>query len=390
MSARPYTLEELRRLSLARQLPRVRGRGVAAVAETMSKVGPMQTQTARSAFLGLAARLPGVTHATISEAYERHEIVRGSTLRGTVHTSTPEQHVWLDRATRVGQRALWARTLQAGEVPLEDVWAGIEEFAAPQWRDVDALGEHLRSWLVERGVEPTDRLGQPLGRYLAFGHGGLVRRPLTGGWEGQAKPAYRWVAAALDDVEHRDAARLAPLRATSHEEAMDAVVRLHLRSHGPATRKDIAWWAGLGLREVDAALARLGEALTRRPGPDGLDYWDVPDGVPRPVADVGTRLLAEFDALMCGYAPTGRERFVTPEQHAVLWSLKNGLVKSPLLHEGRLAGWWRAEGSGGDRRLEVTMFEGVAAPSGADLEPAVAAVAAAMGWEISGVTIGSS
>lgn len=387
MSTRGYSADQLRRLALARQFPRLRARGVAAVVECMQRVGPMQTQTARSAFLGLAARLPGVTHATITQAYEQHELVRGSTIRGTVHTSTPEQHVWLDRATRVGQRALWTRTLGLGPERVADVWSGIEEFATPQWRDVDALGEHLRSWLTDRGVAPTDQLGQPLGRYLAFGHGGLVRRPLSGGWEGQGRPGYRWVAAAIDDAGHPDAGRLTTLRASEHDAAMAAVVHLHLRGHGPATRHDIAWWSGVGLREIDAALARLGEALTSRPGPDGLDYWDVADGVARPVGDVGTRLLAEFDALMCGYAPLGRARFVTPEQHAQLWSQRNGLVKSPLLHDGRIAGWWRVEGSGRRRRLEVTAFEDVAAPSEGDLAPAVAAVSAAMGWEIAEVSV---
>lgn len=387
MTARPYTLDQLRRLTLARQLPRVRGRGVDAVVETFRAVGPMQTQTARSTFLGLAARLPGVTHATISEAFERHALVRGSTLRGTVHTATPEQHVWLDRTTRVGQRAHWTRVLGLDGVPVEDVWTGIEAFATPSWRTVDELAEHLRGWLLEHGVQPTDRLGQPLGRYLAFGHGGLVRRPLSGGWEGQGKAAYRSVAAALDDVGHPDAARLAALRASSHEDAMDAVVLLHLRSHGPATRHDVAWWSGLGLREVDAALARLGERVTARGGPDDLTYWDVADGVPRPVRDVGTRLLAEFDAHMCGYDPKGRGRFLTPEQHATLWNQKNGLVRPPLLHAGRIAGWWQAEGSGRRRRLVVTPFPDAPAPTEADLAPAVEAVAAAMAWEVTEVEV---
>lgn len=387
MSERPLTWDQLRRASLARQFPRVRGRSVAAVAELANRVGPLQTQTARSAFLGLAARLPGLTHATVTEAYERLVLVRGSTLRGTVHTSTPEQHVWLDHATRVGQRATWARTLKLQGCTLEDVWAGIEEYATPGWRDVDELAAHLRTWLEQHGEQPADELGRPLGRYLGFGHGGLVRRPLAGGWEAQGKPGYRTVAAALAEAGHEDAGRLALLRASGHAEAMDAVVLLHLASHGPASRNDVAWWAGVGLREVDAALARLGDRLRSRPGPDGRVYWDMPDGAPRPVGDVGVRLLPEFDALLCSYDPKARERFLTAEQHAMLWNQKNGLVLPPLLHHGRIAGWWRAEGSGRSRRFEVTMFPGVDAPSTAELEPAVEAAATVMGWEVADVRV---
>ena len=45
------------------------------------------------------------------------------------------------------------------------------------------------------------------------------------------------------------------------EAAMAAVVLLHVRSHGPASRHDIAWWSGVGLREIDAALAQGKELL---------------------------------------------------------------------------------------------------------------------------------
>ena len=384
MTSRPHTLDGLRRLSLARQFPAVRGRGVAAVRELVQRTGAMQTQTARSAYLGIAARLPGVTYATITEAYERLELVRGSTIRGTVHTSTPEQHVWLDRATRVGQRAFWARTLRPERVTLEQVWEGIERFAAPRWRDVDELGAHLRAWLVEQGERPTDRLGQPLGRYLAFGHGGLIRRPLAGGWEAQGGAGYRWVEAALAEAGRES---LAASRASGHEEAMDAVVLLHLASHGPVTRHDVAWWSGVGLREIDAALARLGDRARSRPGPDGREYWDVSDGGPRPVGDVGVRLLPEFDALLCGYDSTGRGRFLTPEQHERLWNRKNGLMLPPLLYRGRIAGSWRAEGSGTSRTFRATMFHDAPRPSAAELEPAVSAAALAMGWEVAGIDI---
>lgn len=385
MSTRPYTWDQLRRLSLARQFPSVRGRGHGAVTTLVRRVGPLQTQTARSAFLGIAARLPGVTHASVTDAYERHDLVRGSTVRGTVHTSTPEQHVALERATRVGQRAVWARTLKLKEASLDEVWSGLEEFATPTWREVDELAAHLRSWLAQRGEQPTDQLGQPLGRYLAFGHGGLIRRPVSGGWEGQTRPEYRWVAAALAETGHKDASRLATLRASGHDDAMDAVVLLHLSSHGPASRHDVAWWAGVGLREIDAALARLADRLTMRPGPDGRDYWDTADGVPRPVGDVGVRLLPEFDALMCGYDPKARDRFITPEQHALLWNQKNGMVLPPLLHDGRIAGWWRAEGSGRSKRVLVTPFAGLAVPSMAELEQAACDAAAAMAWELADI-----
>src|SRR6186997_1931491 len=56
-----HTGEDLAGASLARQFPDLDGRDATAVAETVRRIGPIQAQTARSPFLALAARLPGVT-----------------------------------------------------------------------------------------------------------------------------------------------------------------------------------------------------------------------------------------------------------------------------------------------------------------------------------------
>ena len=95
----------------------------------MARVGPIQAQTARSPFLGLAARIPGVRLEDICAAYDQLLIVRGSNIRGTVHTCTPQDHALLESATRIGQRALWPRMLKLKGTTLEEVWAGIEDYA---------------------------------------------------------------------------------------------------------------------------------------------------------------------------------------------------------------------------------------------------------------------
>ncbi len=379
VATRPYTWDQLRRLTLGRQFGRVRGRGAAQVAATLHRAGPVQAQTARSVFLGVAARLPGVDHAAITDAYEQLAVVRGSTLRGTVHAATPQQHVLLDRATRVGLRPQWERILRLQRVPLEAVWADLEEFAETSWRTPAELRMRLRTFLTERGETTGDLVDGP-GRYLAVSHSALIRRPLRGGWEGQGAPGYRTARSAL--AEHRPdlGDELHRLRALPDPEALAELVLLHLRSHGPATREDVAWWSGLPARTVAAAVEHLGDRVAARPGPDGLTFLDVAEPTPRGRDDVGTRLLPEFDALLCGYQPRTRTRFVTADQHAVLWNQANGLLRAPLLHEGRIAGHWRADGTGRRRRFTVTVFPEAPSPPTDELEPAVRDAATAMGW----------
>jgi hypothetical protein len=77
-----YSWEDLAARALARQFPDVPGREVDSVARALHLIGPIQAQTARSPFLALAARMPGVTLETVSAAYDGHRIVRGSNIRG--------------------------------------------------------------------------------------------------------------------------------------------------------------------------------------------------------------------------------------------------------------------------------------------------------------------
>lgn len=355
-----WTQDELAGLSLARQFPETPS---ADPAELVARIGPMQTQTARSAFLGLAARSPGITHAAITAAYEDLRIVRGSTLRGTVHTSTPEHHRLLDAVTREGQRRIWVRTL--GLEQPEAAWQALEEYAADDWRTPAELADRLRAWLSKgpEGADP-DALETTLGRYLSFGHGGLLRRPLSGGWDRQGAPGYRTAQGLLG------------LPLPDPDEAVAAAVRVHLASYGPASRNDLAWWSGLGLRRIDAALAGLADAISQE-GPDGRVLWDLPEA-PAARDLPGVRLVPEFDAILCGYDPKARHRFVDDDHHRALWHSVNGQVLPPMLVDGRIGGYWRAMGSARRRPLTVHCFPGTRRPRKSELEEPVAALEAAL------------
>jgi hypothetical protein len=366
-----YDWDELRGLSLARQFPDVDGRGPDAVAETVRRIGPIQSQTARSPYAALGARLPGVTHDAVTVAYESLAIVRGSSIRGTVHTSTADHHVLLDAATRVGQRAVWVRTLPLARSEPEDLWAATETFAAETWRTPDELLDHVRDWLAEHDEQTPEVIDRGLGRYLTFGHGGLLRRPLKGPWSGQGAPGYRAAAALLPD-------RVRP------DDALLEAARLHNASYGPSSRRDVAWWSGLGLRQVDSLLERLD--LVWRDGPGGLPYADVPDA-PAARDLPGVRLLPEFDATLCGYDPKARDRFVEPADHERLWHKSNGYMLAPVLVDGRIGGYWRIEGSGRERSVAVTSFAGSRRPRKTELDEPVASLSTVLDVRLGSVTV---
>lgn len=357
--------EDLAGASLARQFPDVPDAATDAAA-AVHAIGDMQTQTARSAFIGLGARFPGITHEAISTAYAAGTVVRGSTIRGTVHTASPAHYTVLAEATRVGQHRRWARMLAISDDEIADLWASVEEFAR-EWRTPEELREHLLGWLAQHGSSRSRGAGDTApGRYLAFAHGGLVRRPASGDrWEGQGRPLYR-------TFERTGPATLAD------------VVRLHLSVHGPSSRQDVAWWSGMSLGSVDDGLAGLD--VRGEEAPDGRTYLDLPSA-PAARDLPGVRLLPEFDALLCGYDPKARDRFVAPAHHRRLWNESNGMLLPPLLVDGRISGFWRAPGTARRRPLEVVWFARTRRPSTAELEEPVAALEAALGITVTEVTI---
>ena len=63
------------------------------------------------------------------------------------------------------------------------------------------------------------------------------------------------------------------------------------------------------------------------------------------------------------------------------------MVLPPLLVDGRITGYWRATGSAKRRPLEVVWFAGTRKPRVAELEAPVAALEAALGISVTGVTL---
>lgn len=366
------TWDDLADAALARQFPDLTrlldlpAGGTASVADRVRAIGDLQTQTARSAFVGLGARFPGTTHAEISAAYDSGAVVRGSTIRGTVHTATPAAYAVLAEATRLGQHPRWARLLGIGDDQLADLWVSIEEHAR-EWRTPEELRAHLDAWLGEHAPHALDAAAAGPGRYLSFAHGRLVRRPASGDrWEGQGAPVYRTLP-----------------RADSTATVADVVAH-HLRAHGPSSRQDVAWWAGLPLGAVDDGLAGLD--VVEEPGPLGRTYLDLREA-PAPAGVPGTRLLPEFDALLCGYDSRARDRFAEPEQHRRLSGQANGMLLPPLLVDGRITGHWRAAGTARRRPLEITWWARTRKPRAGEVADAVAALEAALAITVTEVSL---
>jgi hypothetical protein len=379
---RPYTWDQLAAATLLRQFPQVRGRGPAAVVDLVRRVGPIQSQVARSPFVTVSSRLPGAAYEAVVAAYESFDIVRGSNLRGTVHTCVREQHPLLDTITRRAMEKGWRRNLRLPVDQVAHVQAAIEKFATGRWRTPEELRSRLVEILEEYGTSESVEIARTsdVARAFAHVHSAMIRRPLgDGGWDRQAAPGYRVAADVVDGPR-------SPWL-DDPDGAMVELTRQHLAAYGPANRRDIAWWSGEGLRNVDKALETLADELTQRPGPDRQTYYDLADAPGSGSSDPGVRLLPEYDALVVGYDPKTRDRFLDAEHLPHIWMSRNGVFSSAVLSAGALVAAWKLDGTGTERQIEVRMFPDRAALCQDDLADQVSALEQALAIRITDVQI---
>jgi hypothetical protein len=341
------TREDLAARTLARQFPRVAGQDGAAVLELFRRLGPIQSQVPRSPFLTVSSRLPGVDHATVCGLFESQQLLKTSSLRGTVHTSGREHYPWLDAVARRGRAGALRNQLTLHRVTPEELTAELEDYAGAEWRTRTELVAHGRAWLAaNESEESAAAVSGTFAESLLWGHSGLLRRPKDGHWEKRT------------DVYHRRARALVPqLACCSFPESLTALVRTYLRSLGPATRRDLAYFFGAGLGAVDAAVADLGEEVVRLRGPDEEDYVELAEPPADDAVDLGVRLLPEFDALLVGFHGSHRTRFLASDQLDAVWAKVNGQFAPSVLRQGRIVATWRTVVQGSRVRVEVTMLQ---------------------------------
>jgi hypothetical protein len=312
-----------------------------AVVELFDRLGPVQSQVPRAPFVSVAARLPGASYTEITAAFDAYDIVKATSLRGTVHVSSREHHPLVDAVAQRTLASALRNQLQLRRVDVRAVRSEIERYAG-EWRDRRDLLEHMRDWLVEHESAESAEAMKSLGASsLVRAHSALLRRPSDGAWDRRTDVLLRFSSTVFE-----------PTRVGA-DAALVELTRVHLASYGPATRRDVAWWTGETLSRVDAAIDRLGDDVVRLRGSDAVTYLDLAGGVRGGTPDPGVRLLPEYDGLLLGYAPPARSRFLNLDHIDHVWFRKNGVFAPLVLMDGRIVATWRLAAVGRQTRVGV-------------------------------------
>lgn len=140
----------------------------------------------------------------------------------------------------------------------------------------------------------------------------------------------------------------------TRDDALRELVLRYLRSHGPATEKDLRWWASLTAADVKRGLELAGERVQAEQV-EGLRFWSVPVGetdIERPVA----HLLQTYDEYIVGYTES---RGLISLPGVAIWNHPYGGV---LIVNGMHAGNWKRSVHGEELRVEIALHRKLSRP----------------------------
>jgi hypothetical protein len=316
------------------------GQPATAPLEVVERLLAVQGQDPRGARLAVRARTRGLTAADVDRALTQDRSLLITWLnRGTLHLISSDDYWWLHKLTarpqfQVGCGRILARLGVTGAAADK----GVDVVA----RALAADGPLTRAQLADRitavGLPANGGVALQV-LILASLRGIAARGPIIG-----AQHAYVHVRSWLGD----------PPPEPEPDQALGWLARRYLASHGPASERDLAKWAGLPVTWARRGIAATAPELRDRP--DGLAELAAaacPAGPPPP------RLLGSFDPVLLGW----ESRHSVLAGHAEIVTV-NGLFRPFALVAGQAAGTWAYQ----DGQVALDRFGPLPAEAEAALE----------------------
>ena len=317
---RTLTRPELTAALAARQMLLERQR--LSPAEAIRRLTPLQGQHSPAPYVALAARLDGFTRDDLEAAFTARSVVKTTIMRLTLHVAAAAEYPAYAQLTRQGEMRKWRKTY----AHLDEAKVAAE---LTRWFKEPRTNPEIRE-RVQRydGVTNEPWTSVIFARMLLP----LVQLPPAGSWDDKRRPLF-----VVDPRPRPEPA-----------EAAAVVLARYLAAFGPASRRDVAAWAGVAQRDFAEAWARVPTVSYR--DEHGTELLDLPDQpLPPASTKLPVRLLAHWDQPLLAHAD--RERIIPPEVRP----LKLTLSGDPTVTvDGRVAASWGIERAGDAVQLTVT------------------------------------
>ncbi|QBR73593.1 winged helix DNA-binding domain-containing protein [Microbacterium sediminis] len=285
----------------------------------------VQSQDYWGGRLAIATRTRGGTASQVDAAYDRGELVRAWTQRGTLHTIAARDLRGVLAVT--AERTIAQTATRRAQLGLDDATiARAREAIVSALRGGGALtrAEALALWEAA-GIPTAAGRGYHLLFHIALRGvicwGPTVRRDGLEPREQRLVLVDEWIPA--------------------HESPADPLVEMFARyveGHGPASPEDFAWWAGVTKGDARRAAAGAAERLATIEADDATLFVSTSPPRRSPAAP-STHALPTFEEYYIAYAD--RSRVAGFDVMAAAGPGANGMVRSLLVHEGEVVGLWK-------------------------------------------------
>ncbi len=332
MSETVLSRRALNRATLARQML-LRRESITPVA-AVERLAGMQAQVPKPPFIGLWSRLEGFQREDLVRALARHDIIRATLMRGTLHL--------MSRTDFVSFRAALQPMLSAGmQSVLGDRTSGIDlktliPAARACFETKPCTFDVLRKHLSKQFPDVDERA---MG-YIVRTHLPLIQMPVD---------AVKWAYPASADFAVAESRLGEPFGADVRPHAL---VLRYFAAFGPASVDDVQTWSYL--RDLQTVVDDLRPKLRMFKDERGRELFDLP-AAPRPdeQVDVPVRFLPEFDNLLLSHAD--RTRVLANDYRPAIFT-KNLRVLATFLVDGFVAGTWTVERKKASAALDLEPF----------------------------------
>jgi Winged helix DNA-binding domain len=324
VAERTLTQRDLNRALLARQLLLERVR--LPLPRVLERLAGIQNQYAPNGYIRLSSCVEGFRRDDLTRALERRSVVQATLMRDTIHLVSARDY---------------GPFLAALREPLQDWSSRIHRGTGDADRAalVARVHEAMRGRTCSRAdLEALRGDAGPAAWQTIHTDAALLRAPPSGTWNQRRAHLFELAEDRLGTID------VEPGEARVH------LVRRYLAAFGPASRADVAQWAGVRARDLEDALAHT--RLRRFRDEDGKELVDLPRApLPPPDKPAPVRFLPTWDAVLLVHA---RRTGVLPERfRPMVFSNKNPPSVPTFLVDGEVAGTWRYEKG----RVQLEPFE---------------------------------
>ncbi|WP_083586619.1 winged helix DNA-binding domain-containing protein [Glutamicibacter sp. 0426] len=299
-----------------------------------------QSQDFAAGRYGLAQRSAAQeSRQQVDALFAEGQLVRSWTMRGTLHICVAEDARWLVRASRERTMRSAAARLRGLQIDAQVIDQAAGVISSHLQESGQACRTGLFNVLNRHGIETDKQRGLHLLQVLALD--GLICLGPTP--DGAKLTAQDFVLVDERIAQHREPA-----------DPLAEILRRYLSSHGPATIRDAAWYAGQTLSAMRTAAQALDDVLVSAGNDErGENYWVIAGSLAHRELEtpqstrLPLRLLGPFDEYYLGYA----DRALAADEQMAQQILpgKNGMFLPFWLEQGRAARLWNAEAAPTDR-----------------------------------------